>query len=127
MPSSSALVSIYTQRRVKHDLAMTGEITLRGLVLPVGGIKEKVLAAKRAGIKKVLIPHKNEKDIKEIKSSALEGLKINYIKRMKEILKLTLEKKIITDPVKLFTIPDSEKPSHPRPANGAETMHTVVH
>ena len=54
-------------------------------------------------------------------------MKINYIKRMKEILKLTLEKKPITDPVKLFTIPDSEKPSHLPPPNGAETMHTVVH
>ena len=122
----TALVSIYTQRRVKHDLAMTGEITLRGLVLPVGGIKEKVLAAKRAGIKQVVLPYKNEKDIKEIKEGALDGLKINYIKRMQEILKLTLAKKPITDPVILFTIPDSEKSPHP-PPNGAETAHTVIH
>ena len=122
----TALVSIYTQRRVKHDLAMTGEITLRGLVLPVGGIKEKVLAAKRAGIKQVVLPQKNERDIKEIKEEALEGLKINYIKRMQEVLKLTLAKKPITDPVSLFTIPDSEKQRQP-PANGAEAAHTVIH
>ena len=122
----TALVSIYTQRRVKHDLAMTGEITLRGLVLPVGGIKEKVLAAKRAGIKRVLLPHKNEKDIKEIKGNALDGLKIDYIKRMQEILKINLEKKPVTDPVTLFTIPDSEKRPHSAPANGAGTVQSTV-
>ncbi len=122
----TALVSIYTQRRVKDHLAMTGEITLRGLVLPVGGIKEKVLAAKRAGIKQVLLPQKNEKDVKEIKDEALEGLKVNYIKRMQEILKLTLEKKPVKDPVTLFTIPDSDKPTHAPPSNGSETVHTVV-
>ena len=122
----TALTSIYTQRRVRHDLAMTGEITLRGLVLPVGGIKEKVLAAKRAGIKKVLLPHKNEKDIKEIKGEALEGLKIHYLKRMKDVPKLTLEKKAVTDPVELFTIPDSEKQGRPAPANGIESMPSTV-
>ncbi|MFB3132945.1 MAG: endopeptidase La, partial [Rhodothermales bacterium] len=115
----TALVSIYTQRRVKHDLAMTGEITLRGLVLPVGGIKEKVLAAKRAGIKRVLLPWKNEKDIKEIKSEALDGLEITYLKRMEEATELALWKKPVTDPVKLFTIPESEKRPYQAPPNGA--------
>ncbi len=107
----SALVSIYTQRRVKHTIAMTGEITLRGLVLPVGGIKEKVLAAKRAGIKKVLLPEKNKKDIEEIDKSVLKGLKINYVKRMNEVLDEVLLLEADTDPVALFKIPDHEKPS----------------
>ena len=98
----SALVSIYTQRRVKHDVAMTGEVTLRGLVLPVGGIKEKVLAAKRAGIKQVLLPHKNEKDIKEIRGDALNGLEVAYIKRMDQVVHCNLEETPIRDPAKLF-------------------------
>ncbi|MEM8485310.1 MAG: endopeptidase La [Bacteroidota bacterium] len=107
----SALVSIYTQRRVKHTIAMTGEITLRGLVLPVGGIKEKVLAAKRAGIKKVLLPEKNKKDIEEIDKSVLKGLKINYVKRMNEVLDEVLLLEADTDPVALFKIPENEKPA----------------
>ncbi len=122
----TALVSIFTQRRVKHDLAMTGEITLRGLVLPVGGIKEKVLAAKRAGIKKVLLPYKNEKDIKEIKSEALDGLEITYLKRMEEATELALWKKPVTDPVKLFTIPESEKRPYQAPPNGAGAVQSTV-
>jgi len=72
----SAVASIFTQRKVKGTLAMTGEITLRGLVLPVGGIKEKVLAAKRAGIEKVLLPQKNEKDVAEIEEDVLGDLKV---------------------------------------------------
>src|SRR5690625_5886483 len=80
----TSLISIYTQRCVKHTVAMTGEITLRGLVLPVGGIEEKVLAARRAGIKTVLLPEKNEKDVKEIKNEALEGLEIHYVNRSEE-------------------------------------------
>ena len=105
----SALVSIYTQRRVKHTVAMTGEITLRGLVLPVGGIKEKVLAARRAGIKKVLLPEKNKKDIEEINQDALEGLKITYVKRVDQVLKEVLNRAGKKDPAAFFTIPDKEK------------------
>jgi ATP-dependent Lon protease len=105
----SALMSIYTQRRVKHNIAMTGEITLRGLVLPVGGIKEKVLAAKRAGIETVILPENNKKDIKEIKESALEGLEVVYIKRMDELIGHVLEEGPIADAQHLFTIPESEK------------------
>ena len=98
----SALASIYTQRRVKHELAMTGEITLRGLVLPVGGIKEKVLAAKRAGILHILLPEKNEKDIKELKSDVLEGLKVSYIRRMGEAIDHNLEPTPTQDPAAFF-------------------------
>jgi len=101
----SALVSIYSQRKIHHNLAMTGEITLRGLVLPVGGIKEKVLAAKRAGIKHVLLPEKNEKDIKDIKSDMLEGLDISYVRRMSQVLDITLTDQRIQNPAELFTKP----------------------
>lgn len=101
----SALVSIYSQRKVHHNLAMTGEITLRGLVLPVGGIKEKVLAAKRAGIKHVLLPEKNEKDIKDIKSNMLEGMEISYVRRMSQVLDMTLTDQQVQDPSELFSTP----------------------
>ncbi len=122
----AALISIYSQRRVCHNIAMTGEITLRGLVLPVGGIKEKVLAAKRAGIEKVVLPHKNEKDIKEIKDSALEGLDLTYLKRMEEVIDLVLEPKPVADPAQLFTIPEAEKQAQPPPPNGFETVQPTV-
>ncbi|NNF03841.1 MAG: endopeptidase La [Rhodothermales bacterium] len=105
----SALVSIYTQRRVRHTVAMTGEITLRGLVLPVGGIKEKVLAAKRAGIRKVVLPKKNEKDVVEIKKDSLKGLAIEYVKRLDDVFDLTLEDERIRNPQEFFSIPDAEK------------------
>jgi len=105
----SALISIYTQRRLRNNVAMTGEITLRGLILPVGGIKEKVLAAKRAGIKKVFLPERNQKDVDEIKKSALRGLKIVYVKRMDEIVDLVLESRKLNDPVTFFAVPEGEK------------------
>ena len=84
---------------------MTGEITLRGLVLPVGGIKEKVLAARRAGIKHVLLPSKNEKDIKEIKPETLEGLSVHYVRRMSQVIDMTLDTTAIRHPGELFTVP----------------------
>jgi len=105
----SALVSAYTLRRVKHTVAMTGEITLRGLVLPVGGIKEKVLAAKRAGIEQVILPKKNEKDVKEITGEALEGIEVTYVDRVDQVIDLVLEEKQLEDPRAFFTLPESEK------------------
>lgn len=117
----SALISIYTQRRVRHNVAMTGEITLRGLVLPVGGIKEKVLAAKRAGIKSVILPDKNRKDVEEIAASSLRGLSISYVKRMSEVIDLALLKRPINNPATFFTVPDKERPVS---TNGEEkTVH----
>ncbi len=118
----SALVSIYTQRRVKHDVAMTGEVTLRGMVLPVGGIKEKVLAAKRAGIKRVVLPEKNKKDIAEIKKSALRGLKISYVKRMEEVLDIVLEDEPMADPQTFFLVDEKDKASHEANVNGASIL-----
>jgi len=86
----TSLASLFTQRKVKNNLAMTGEITLRGDVLPVGGIKEKILAAKRAGIKELILCDKNEQDVAEIKPDYLKGLKINYVSKMKDVLKIAL-------------------------------------
>lgn len=105
----SAIASIFTQRKVKHTLAMTGEITLRGLVLPVGGIKEKVLAAKRAGIQKVLLPHKNEKDVVEIESDVIGDLQVEYLERMEPLLDIVLEKDSVTDPNEFFKVPENQK------------------
>ncbi|MCB0479390.1 MAG: endopeptidase La [Crocinitomicaceae bacterium] len=86
----TALASILTNRKVKKYIAMTGEITLRGKVLPVGGIKEKILAAKRAGIKEIILCEKNEKDVKDIKPEYLKGLKFHYVNKMEEVLKIAL-------------------------------------
>ena len=121
----SALISIYTQRRVNHNVAMTGEITLRGLVLPVGGIKEKVLAAKRAGIKSVILPEKNKKDVEEIKASSLRGLTVTYVKRMEDVVELALQKRVLNDSTTFFTIPDREKLGRSS-SNGSATVETVV-
>jgi len=105
----SAVASIFTQRKVKGTLAMTGEITLRGLVLPVGGIKEKVLAAKRSGIKKVLLPKKNEKDVAEIESDVIGDLEIKYLERMDPLLEIVLEEKPVRDPKERFKVSDEYK------------------
>ncbi len=86
----TSLVSLFTQKRVKNNIAMTGEITLRGKVLPVGGIKEKVLAAKRANIKEIILCHENKRDIAEIKKDYLEGLTFHYVKEMYEVLEIAI-------------------------------------
>ncbi|HRB71705.1 endopeptidase La [Flavobacterium sp. WV_118_3] len=86
----TSLVSSFTQRRVKKSLAMTGEITLRGKVLPVGGIKEKILAAKRANIKEIILCYENKRDIDEIKPEYLEGLTFHYVKEMSEVLEIAI-------------------------------------
>jgi ATP-dependent Lon protease len=86
----SSLASAFTGRRVKPYLAMTGEITLRGQVLPVGGIKEKVLAAKRAGLREIILCWQNEKDVKEIDPKFIDGLHFHYVKNMQQVLELAL-------------------------------------
>ena len=98
----TSLFSLLTQRRVKKNLAMTGEITLRGKVLPVGGIKEKILAAKRAGIKEIILCKDNEKDIDEIKQEYLQGLTFHYVTEMEEVLKLAVTQEVVKNP-KTFT------------------------
>jgi ATP-dependent Lon protease len=86
----TALASSITGKKVKKFLAMTGEITLRGEVLPVGGIKEKILAAKRAGVKFILMPSANKKDVDDIKADYLKGLDFNYVKKMEEVIQYSL-------------------------------------
>jgi ATP-dependent Lon protease len=97
----TSLVSSYTQRKIKNKLAMTGEITLRGKVLPVGGIKEKILAAKRANIKEIILCKENEKDILEIKESYLKGLTFHYVTDMKQVIDLALTKQKVSNAKKL--------------------------
>lgn len=82
----TALVSLFSQRKVRSDTAMTGEMTLRGLVLPVGGIKDKILAAHRYGIKRVILPERNLKDLVEVPPSVLANLEILLAKRMEDVL-----------------------------------------
>ncbi len=96
-----SLVSVFTQRKVKSRLAMTGEITLRGKVLPVGGIKEKILAAKRANIKEIILCEDNKKDIDEIKESYLKGLKFHYVTEMSEVISIALTKQKVRNAKKL--------------------------
>jgi ATP-dependent Lon protease len=88
----TSLVSLFTQRKVKRSLAMTGEITLRGKVLPVGGIKEKILAAKRAKIKEIILSKENKSDIEDIDQSYLKGLKFHYVTEMSEVIGIAITK-----------------------------------
>lgn len=88
----TSLVSLFTQRKVKKSIAMTGEITLRGKVLPVGGIKEKILAAKRARIKEIILCEDNRKDIEEIKQEYLKGLIFHYVREMREVIDIAVTK-----------------------------------
>jgi ATP-dependent Lon protease len=97
----TSLASLFTQRRVKKNLAMTGEITLRGEVLPVGGIKEKILAAKRAGIKEIILCEKNRKDIDEIKQDYLKGLTFHFVTQMKEVIDIALTKEKVKQPIEI--------------------------
>jgi len=104
----TSLASAFTQRKVKLKLAMTGEITLRGKVLPVGGIKEKILAAKRAGITDIILCADNEKDIKDIKSEYLKGLKFHYVSKMGEVIDIALLREKVKNPLN-FTISQLER------------------
>jgi ATP-dependent Lon protease len=97
----TSLASVFTQQKVKDRLAMTGEITLRGRVLPVGGIKEKILAAKRAGIKEIILSAKNKKDIEEINAAYIEDLKIHYVDHVDEVLAIALLKEKVKNPFNL--------------------------
>ena len=97
----TALASLFTQRKVKKKLAMTGEITLRGKVLPVGGIKEKILAAKRADIKEIILSEENRKNIEEINQKYLKGLTFHYVKEMIEVVELALMSQKVDKPISI--------------------------
>ena len=88
----TSIISAITEIPVNKDVAMTGEITLRGLVLPIGGLKEKLLAAHRAGIKKVLIPIENKKDLVEVPKTILDSIEVITVKNIEEVLKVALTK-----------------------------------
>ena len=97
----TSLASAFTQRKVKKNLAMTGEITLRGKVLPVGGIKEKILAAKRAGINEIILSEENRKDLEKIKDIYIKGLRFHFVNTIMEVLDIALLKQKVNDPVDL--------------------------
>ncbi|TXE15220.1 endopeptidase La [Seonamhaeicola algicola] len=97
----TSLISLFTQRKVKKSIAMTGEITLRGKVLPVGGIKEKILAAKRARIKEILLCEDNKRDIEEIKAEYLKGLTFHYVQDMSDVIKIALTNQKVKNAKKL--------------------------
>ena len=98
---ATSLASALTQKKVKANLAMTGEITLRGKVLPVGGIKEKILAAKRAGIKEIILSDENRKNIEEIQDIYLKGLTFHYVKDIKEVFAIALTDEKVADAIDL--------------------------
>ncbi len=98
---ATSLASAFTQRKVRANTAMTGEITLRGRVLPVGGIKEKILAAKRAGIKNIIMSKENEKDIQEIKSSYVDGLQFFFVENVQDVFNIALLKERVDNPLDL--------------------------
>lgn len=104
----TALASVYTQRLIKNKLAMTGEITLRGKVLPVGGIKEKILAAKRAGVREILMCHRNRKDLEEINEQYIKDLKIHFVETVQDVLNIALLKQKPKEPME-FIIPENGK------------------
>ncbi len=91
---ATTLTSLLTRIPVRHDVAMTGEITLRGKVLPIGGVKEKVLAAHRVGIKTIILPRENEKDLTEIPQEIQKQLEFHLVETMDEVLKIALEREI---------------------------------
>ncbi len=104
----TALASAFTQRKVKRNLAMTGEITLRGRVLAVGGIREKILAAKRAGIKEVVLCEENRKDIEEINPTYLKGINFHYVEKMGDVLEYSLLKEKVKNPL-ILSVPGETK------------------
>jgi ATP-dependent Lon protease len=97
----TALASLYTQRKVRDKVAMTGEITLRGKVLPVGGIKEKILAAKRARISEIILSSDNQKDVEEIEVEYLKGLTFHYVRNMDEVMNRALLKQKVKNPLEV--------------------------
>jgi ATP-dependent Lon protease len=112
---TAALASLYTGRRVRPDTAMTGEITLSGLVFPVGGIKEKVLAAHRAGIHRILLPARNEADMEEIPEDVRKELEVVPLTRIREVVDAALEKFVANPPPPLPPPGDSPRPTEPQP------------
>ncbi len=112
---TAALASLYTGRRVRPDTAMTGEITLSGLVFPVGGVKEKVLAAHRAGIRRILLPARNEADVEDIPEDVRRELEVVPLNRINEVMDAALEKFVANPPPPLPPPSDSRRAPEPEP------------
>jgi ATP-dependent Lon protease len=104
----TSMASMFTQRKIKPNTAMTGEITLRGKVLPVGGIKEKILAAKRAGIKDIIMCYKNRKDVEEVGEAYTVGLTFHYVDYVEEVLEIALLQEKVKNPLN-FILPEEKK------------------
>lgn len=107
----TSLASLFTQRKVRNKLAMTGEITLRGKVLPVGGIKEKILAAKRANIKDIILSSENEKDVNEIRSDYRKGVKFHFVDNMSQVIDFALLSQKVKNPRQLKVRPERNSPA----------------
>ncbi|MDX5347640.1 MAG: endopeptidase La, partial [Hymenobacteraceae bacterium] len=108
----TSIASVFTQRKVRPHLAMTGEITLRGKVLPVGGIKEKILAAKRSGITDVILSEKNRKDVNEIAARYIKDLNIHYVDRVDEVVEIALLKETVKKPLDLTVKDETKEPAY---------------
>jgi ATP-dependent Lon protease len=108
----TALISMLTGVRVRHDVAMTGEITLRGRVLPIGGLKEKVLAAHRAGIKRVIVPERNKPDLDEVPAEVKNDLEFVFVSKMDQVLDAALEEKLVPKPAESAAVPPAPVPSN---------------
>ncbi|MBR4521864.1 MAG: endopeptidase La, partial [Prevotella sp.] len=104
---ATSIASVITQRKVRKNVAMTGEITLRGKVLPVGGIKEKLLAAKRAGITDIVMCSANKKDVEEIPEQYLKGVKFHFVENVRDVWDFALTKELVDNPLS-FEIPDTK-------------------
>ncbi|MCF0209521.1 MAG: endopeptidase La, partial [Bacteroidaceae bacterium] len=102
---ATSIASAITQRKVQKNTAMTGEITLRGKVLPVGGIKEKILAAKRAGITDIIMCKENRKDVEEIQQIYLKGLTFHYVEDVQDVWDIALTKELVKNPIKYEITP----------------------
>ncbi len=102
---SVALASLYSKCAARGDTAMTGEITLTGLVLPIGGVKEKVLAARRAGIKRIILPQANEKDLRDIPDYARNEMEFHFVERVEDVLSLTIP--ALKDRLELVSHPEA--------------------
>ena len=112
---TAALASLYTGRRVRPDTAMTGEITLSGLVFPVGGIKEKILAAHRAGIHRIILPARNQSDLEEVPEDVRSELETVMVQRINEVVDTALERFVANPPPPLPPMTDRARPREPEP------------
>jgi ATP-dependent Lon protease len=111
---TSALASLYTGRRVRPDTAMTGEITLSGLVFPIGGVKEKVMAAHRAGIRRILLPSRNEADVDDIPEDVRNDLQIVFVSSISEVIEAALEV-LVSNPPPPVLVSDAARGRQPEP------------